>query len=90
MLELFREFRYSLLGSYSTCLCTGPILILAAFGGLAVGFFCGCCLTALVLSARLRGFLHQVFRLLVVFGGPVIAAPAAPADLRGRLQQYRA
>lgn len=44
----------------------------------------------LVLSAQLRRFLFQLFRLVVIFGGPGAAAPVVPLDPRGRLQQYRA
>lgn len=90
MLELFREFRYSLFSQSNTCFCSGPLLILAALGGVATGFVVGCICTALVLSAQLRRFLFQLFRLVVIFGGPGAAAPVVPLDPRGRLQQYRA
>ena len=90
MLELFREFRYSWFSSGSTCLCTGPFLILAVLFGAGVGFIFGCLITALVLSSQLRQFLFQLARLVVSFNNPIGVAPAPRADLRGRLQQYRA
>lgn len=46
MLELFREFRYSLFSQSNTCFCSGPLLILAALGGVATGFVVGCICTA--------------------------------------------
>lgn len=92
ILDLFREFRFAWVPSASgACSCTLTSLILAVVISWIVGFWFGCAVTSLVLSASLRRFLWQLLR----FGLWTVQSyeppePVVPGDLRRRLRQYRA
>ena len=91
ILEAWRELRYSFGGSHSECWCSVASLLLVALSFLAIGFWIGGTVTALVLSPRLRSFLHHLVR-FCLFAATDLVPPVGERQLatRDRLREYRA
>ena len=91
ILEAWRELRYSFGGSHSECWCSVASLLLVALIFLAIGFWIGGTVTALVLSPRPRSFLHHLVR-FCLFAATDLVPPVGERQLatRDRLREYRA
>ena len=89
--EAWRELRYSFGPSHNDCLCSVPLLILVSLTGVVIGFWAGCICTSLVLSPRLRVFLHQLVRFCLFAATDLVPqGEGRPLEVRERLRAYRA
>ena len=91
LFEAWRELRFTFWPSHSDCICTVPLLVLLSLTGVVIGFWIGCFCTSLLLSPRLRLFLHQLIR-FCLFAATDLVPPGEgrPLAVRERLREYRA